>query len=173
LIERFGLPESLQGIFFGFLWDTHKVWRLPTESSIVAFDQLAWLLELPVWTTVRGEARFDLAPKTVLASPQQFPDRWRRILEVDLVYPLEMFRSDQGRWVILDGYHRLARHRIELSANIAVRLHPDHYKARILCDSIGPNSNRIEREDAGGDWLSIPQAVARLEDIRMLFMPRR
>jgi len=132
LIERVALPEPLQGVFFDFLWDTQKVWLLPTESAITAFDQLAWLLELPVWTTAPGEARFDLAPLTVLEQPECFPVRWRRITSVDLTYPLELFRNDQGRWVILDGYHRLARHQVEGSRDIPVRLHPDHYKSRIL-----------------------------------------
>jgi hypothetical protein len=71
-MERLALPVPLQGVFFDFLWDTRKVWLLPTESSIVAFDQLAWLLEFPVWTTVPGEARFDLSPRTVLEQRDRF-----------------------------------------------------------------------------------------------------
>lgn len=133
-MKRLGLPEVLQGVFFDFLWDTRKVWLLPTEAEIVAFDQLAWLLELPVWTTIPGEARFDLAPRTVLEKPERFPVHWRRIQAADLMYPLEMFRSDQGHWVILDGYHRLARHQVEGSCDVPVRLHPDHCKTWILRD---------------------------------------
>jgi hypothetical protein len=132
VIKRLVLPAPLKGIFFDFLWDSRKVWSLPTEAVVVAFDQLAWLLDLPVWTTVPGEARFDLAPRAVLEQPSNFPIRWQRISTVDLIYPLEMFRSDRGRWVVLDGYHRLARHQVEESRDIPVRLHPDHYKTRIL-----------------------------------------
>ena len=130
--QRLALPKQLQGVFFDFLWDARKVWALPTEPSLLRFDELAWQLELPVWTTVPGEARFDLTPLTVLNCPENFPVRWRRILAVDLEFPLEMFRNDQGRWVILDGYHRLARHHIEGSRDIPVRLHPDHSKLTIL-----------------------------------------
>jgi hypothetical protein len=133
-MERLKLPETLQGVFFDFLWDTRKVWLLPTEPAVVAFDDLAWLLDLTVWTTVPGEARFDLAPRAVLENPGRFPNRWRRILEADLMYPLEMFRSRQGRWVILDGYHRLARHQVERARNIPVRMHPDDCILRILRD---------------------------------------
>ena len=132
MIEQMHLPEPLRGVFFNFLWDARKAWSLPTESSIVARDQLAWLLDLPVWTTVPGEARFDLKPRTVLERPEEFPVRWRRILATNLMYPLEMFRNDQGLWVILDGYHRLARHQLEGTRDIPVRLHPDDCKARIL-----------------------------------------
>lgn len=129
------LPETLQGVFFDFPWDTRKAWLLSTKSTVVPFKDLTWLLELPVWTTVPGEARFDLAPRTVLEQPERFPARWSRILMVDLKYSLEMFHNDSGLWVILDGYHRLARHQVEGSREVAVRLHPDHLKAQILRDS--------------------------------------
>ena len=128
------LPEQLRGVFFDFIWDTRKSWLLPTEASVVPFDQLTWLLDLPVWTTVPGEPRFDLAPYTVLEQPERFPQRWQRILAVDSSYPLEMFRNDRGQWVILDGYHRLARHQVEAVRYVMVRLHPDQYKARIFRD---------------------------------------
>src|SRR5262245_15100847 len=48
------------------------------------FHELEWLLELPVWTTVPGEPRFDLAPISVVRLPGRYPGRWRRILGVDL-----------------------------------------------------------------------------------------
>src|SRR5262245_43699897 len=101
LSERLALPEVLQGVFFDFLWDTQKVWRLPTQPSVATFDELNWLLDLPVWTTVPGEPRFDLAPRTVLEQPECFAFRWRRIMSADLAYPMEMFQNDCGRWTIL------------------------------------------------------------------------
>jgi hypothetical protein len=132
LSDRLTLPEELRGVFFDFLWDTRQCWVLPTETSIISFDELAWHLDLPVWTTVPGDPRFDLAPSAVLKEPERFPARWERIRTADLAYPLEMFRNDRGVWVILDGYHRLARHRLEGSPHVAVRLHHEHYKSRIL-----------------------------------------
>jgi hypothetical protein len=132
--SRLQLPQELRDVFFDFLWDNQKVWGLPTEPSLAPFEQLAWLLDLPVWTTVPGEVRFDLAPRAVLERPERFPQRWRRILNVDLAHPLELFRSDDGRWVVLDGYHRLARHCVLGSRDVPVRLHPDHCKEQILRD---------------------------------------
>jgi len=55
---------------------------------------------------VPGEPRFDLAPMTVLKSPEAHARRWERIQSVDLSYPVEMFKKGE-RWVIVDGYHRL------------------------------------------------------------------
>ena len=118
------LPERLRGVFFDRRWETSKVWRLPTPAQRIPFTELAWHLELTVWTTVRGEARWDLSPRMVLQHPELHERRWRKILGADLSFPLEMFRQG-GRWVVLDGYHRLARHHIEGRAQVEVRLHPD------------------------------------------------
>ena len=130
LSMRVELPESLQGIFFDFLWETSKAWALPTETTVMSLDALSWHLRLSVWSTVRGQPRFDLAPATVLRTPDAFPEHWRKILAADLSYPLEMFRNGQ-RWVVLDGYHRLARHHVEGIDVVRVRLHPDEHKDAI------------------------------------------
>jgi hypothetical protein len=128
------LPSHLQGVFFEFIWDTQKVWQLPTAPSLVPLSELAWLLDLTVWTTVPREPRFDLAPSTVLAHPERFSARWQRIQSVDLSFALEMFRNANGQWVILDGYHRLAKHHLSRSINVPVRLHSDECKIAILAD---------------------------------------
>jgi hypothetical protein len=127
---RVELPPRLRGVFFDWVWDTPKVWALPTETSLLAIDDLVWHLDLTVWTTVRGEARFDLAPATVLATPGAHVRHWRKIQSVDLAYPLELFRSG-NRWVILDGYHRLCGHSLRGNSQVPVRLHPDAYRENV------------------------------------------
>jgi len=85
---------------------------------------LEWHLELPVWTTVPGEPRFDLAPREVLRSPDDHHRRYARIRSVDLSYQLDLFKNGD-RWVIVDGYHRLARHWLDESTEVPVRMHGD------------------------------------------------
>jgi len=126
------LPPELQGIFFDFYWETTKSWRLPTPVTVVPFGDLAWHLDLPVWSTVRGQMRFDLAPSSVLRDAVLYPLHWKRIIDAEIQYPMEMFRNG-GRWVILDGYHRLARHYLKKNRHVPVRRHPEHFKPRILC----------------------------------------
>jgi hypothetical protein len=123
-VERIDLPPQLRGVFFDWRWETPKVWALPTGTSTAPLDDLAWHLDLTVWTTVRGEPRFDLAPATVLAAPGRHGRHWATIQDVDLRHPLELFRNGD-RWVILDGYHRLCRHWLQRSSRVPVRLHPD------------------------------------------------
>jgi hypothetical protein len=121
------LPPHLRGVFFDWHWETVKVWSLPTPASSRLFRELEWHLGLRVWSTAKGESRFDLAPATVLADPSHYPRHWRSIQAADLSYPLELFRNSE-RWVILDGYHRLASHSLQRSDRVPVRLHPDEYR---------------------------------------------
>jgi hypothetical protein len=123
-VPRLVLPPHLRGVFFDRLWDTPRVWALPTPASWLAMDDLRWHLALTVWSTVRGEGRFDLAPAAVLAAPERHQRHWAKILSADLSHPLEMFRQAE-RWVILDGYHRLCRHQIAGHEQVPVRLHPE------------------------------------------------
>jgi hypothetical protein len=96
----------------------------------VSLASLAWHLDLTVWTTMPGEPRFDLAPRTVIENPEKFPKRWRKIETVDLSYALEMFENG-GRWVILDGYHRLSRHWLMGASMVPVRRHSEASKTII------------------------------------------
>lgn len=118
------LPDRLSGVFFDWRWDTARVWALPTPTTYLSMAALRWQLQLTVWTTVKGEARFDLAPATVLAAPASHARHYAKIESADLSFALELFQNG-GRWVILDGYHRLCGHQLRRSALVPVRLHPE------------------------------------------------
>ena len=124
------LPDTLHGIFFAFVWDKAKVWALPTPAEQVPLADLIWHLDLPVWSTRIGEPRFDLAPAAVLAHPDRHAEHWQRIQQADLRYPLDLFRNGT-RWVILNGYHRLAHCAMLQLPQVWVRLHLDEYLAQI------------------------------------------
>ena len=53
------------------------------------------------------------------------------LLKSDAPNPLELFQNG-GRWVIVDGYHRLARHQLEGSATVPVRMHADDLWAHVV-----------------------------------------
>jgi hypothetical protein len=155
-VDRVELPERLRGVFFDGLWETTKVWRLPTAPQVVMLTDLDWNLDLTVWSTVRGEARWDLSPRMVLEHPARYERHWRRILSVDISFPLEMFRQ-ADRWVVLDGYHRLARHRLEERPEVSVRLHPEECWALIRCE--GQTAAQLEVAAAGPIGRSAPSRV--------------
>lgn len=132
-MPRLDLPPALHGIFFEFLWVKERVWDLPTPASSCPVEDLHWHLDLPIWSTDPPQPLFDLSPRQVLNSPLEFPRHTPRIEAADLRFPLELFRNSE-RWVIIDGYHRLARHVTAGSATIPVRYHPDEYLSRIQVD---------------------------------------
>jgi hypothetical protein len=123
MTTKVDLPKRLRGIFFDDVWETSRVWQLDTPAESIGFDELKWHLDLTVWTTIPGEPRWDLSPRMVLNNPDRFPWHRDKISTVDLSFPLEMFSRGE-RWVILDGYHRLARHHLERSSHVRVRRHP-------------------------------------------------
>jgi hypothetical protein len=131
------VPEALRGVFFHdeagrwLRWHTDKLWALPTPATQLRATDLWWHLELPVWPSAPPSRLFDLKPSDVLRAPAQFPDHWQRLVSAELNYPLELFESF-GRWVIMDGYHRLARHQLEGSKTILVRCHEQKWLSRIF-----------------------------------------
>jgi hypothetical protein len=130
------IPSALFRVFFHddsgtwLRWHTDRLWALPTPVTLRNAEDLWWHLELPVWRST-PEARFDLSPKEVLAAPERYAAEWQQVLNTDLSYPLELFDSF-GRWVIMDGYHRLARHFLDGSSVIPVRYHDPSLLPTIL-----------------------------------------
>lgn len=121
--EQISLPSALEGIFFAFRWDKQKVWRLNTPVETMPLGALTWHLDLPVWSTEPPHPLFNLEPRRVIERPGDFPHHWNRILAASLAFPLELFLQG-NRWVILDGYHRLAQHYICAADQVCVRKHP-------------------------------------------------
>ncbi len=122
------VPAPLLGIFFHdergkwLRWDNRKVWALSTTVITLPAEQLWWHLKLPIWASCPPKHCFDLSPAQVLAKPDAHPRHWDRVQSVNVAFALDLFESF-GRWVIMDGYHRLARHRALGTQKIAVRLH--------------------------------------------------
>lgn len=127
MVNDLRLPPALQGVFFSFRWDKRALWDLPTPATLLPIAELDWHLDLPVWSTQPPQALFDLRPREVIAQPALHPQHWQRILNAPLAYALDLFEYN-GRWVIMDGYHRLAKHHVLQSVEALARLHP----ARLL-----------------------------------------
>ena len=135
-MERLELPHHLRGVFFDWLWETTKVWSLPTSTCRLPFGYLKWHLGLTVWTTVRASHVSTLRQQPSWRTRHATLVTGGKSKDADLSYPLELFRHGK-RWVILDGYHRLAGHSVRRNDQVPVRLHSDEYR-----DLIRPESQR-------------------------------
>jgi hypothetical protein len=129
--EELALPASLQGVFFPFRWDKQALWALPTPASGLALTELEWHLDLPVWSTQPPQPLFDLRPRDVIAQPAIHAQHWQRILAAPLEYALDLFEYN-GRWVVMDGYHRLAKHLVLQAKEVPARLHPAQMLEKVI-----------------------------------------
>jgi hypothetical protein len=88
------------------VWTEEALWQLdlPVEEIPVAtFD---WLLDLPIW---RWEGRrFQLSLQDVLRDPARYQAHIQKAELADTRYPIHV-TFHNGRWIILDGYHRLLK----------------------------------------------------------------
>jgi hypothetical protein len=80
----------------------------PVEE--VPLDALVWLLDLPIWGW-RGTP-FQVTPNQVRADPNTYAIHHARVMWSDLEDPIHLAERN-GRWVVLDGYHRLLKAVIE------------------------------------------------------------
>jgi hypothetical protein len=110
-IRACGLPFEI---------DPVQVWVLP--ATVRSFDvaQLTWMLDLPFWP--KDGRLFQVSPQEVLANASASPLHHARIMAADLTFPVDVV-SYRGRWLLLDGLHRLSR-AVSLSlAQILARRH--------------------------------------------------
>jgi hypothetical protein len=97
LIERY---------LYAFDWDVEAIWNLPLAVEERSIDDLAWMLELPVWPGPKGS--YTLTPLEVLAEPKVYATEFVRMARVDTSHPIDItYHVD--RWVVLDGVHRLLK----------------------------------------------------------------
>ena len=64
-----------------------------------------------------------LTPRQVLRAPFRYEKEYRRVRAANLMFPIEITRF-KGRWLILDGVHRLTRAHEDGHEEILVRKVP-------------------------------------------------
>lgn len=100
------VPPEISAVGFDFDWDNKKLWALDLLVEDMAVSELTWHFELPFWR--EGETWFVVRPKDVLADPDKYPEHRDRIAKSNPDLPLHIMWH-KGRWVFLDGMHRLAK----------------------------------------------------------------
>lgn len=117
------LPPELKPFYFDFHWENRRVWSEPADPYEMPINDLTWHLDVPIWSSVIGEPRFDLCPRQVLQNPRVHPEHFFRLRTANLSHPLDLMWTTD-RLVILDGVHRLARHAWEGHRMVRVRRIP-------------------------------------------------
>ena len=121
IMKEKGVPQIIQDVGFNFWWDVRKVWKLDYPVEDMDISELEWHFEIPFWNTEKGY--YDLRPIDVMDSPSTHEEEFNRTMRTDLAYPVDIMMN-KGRWLILDGLHRLVKARIQDIRKIKVRRIP-------------------------------------------------
>ncbi|KKQ79304.1 MAG: hypothetical protein UT01_C0043G0002 [Candidatus Daviesbacteria bacterium GW2011_GWA1_38_7] len=115
------LPKIIKDVGFEFSWDEPKVWALDIPVEEIPIKELTWHFSVPFWFKSGG--KYDLTPQEVIDNPQQFAEEYQRIKLSDTSHPLDIMLW-KGKWLLLDGLHRLVKLYLEEKATVAVRKIP-------------------------------------------------
>jgi hypothetical protein len=116
------MPPIIKEVGFDFAWDERKVWELDVPSEEMMTEELMWHLEMPfIWSKPNGY--YDVTPNEVIANPDSHREEYERTLRADTQFPIDIMQW-KGRWLILDGLHRLMKQVIEGHLVVQVRKIP-------------------------------------------------
>lgn len=123
------LPENIQTYAADFRWDNSKLWALELPTETIDINELTWHLSIPWLHTPNG--RFDVTPTEIMENPESHKAQYERTMESDINYPIDIMFI-KGRWLILDGLHRLMKSIYLGHKHVTVRKVPHSMIAQIL-----------------------------------------
>lgn len=114
-------PKIIDEVGFDFHWEEEKVWALDVPVEEMDMSELEWHFDIPFWWTEGGY--YDFKPIWAISEPEKYPERVKRIMAADLSHPLDIMNW-KGRWLLLDGLHRLAKAKMTGLKKVNVRKIP-------------------------------------------------
>lgn len=114
-------PQTIKDVGFDFSWSEEKVWALNVPVTKMNVTELTWHFDiLFLW---EGNGIYNLKPQAVIDNPEQHQEEYERTMKADLRHPIDIMEN-KGRWLILDGLHRLMRASIQGLSEVDVRIIP-------------------------------------------------
>lgn len=116
-------PKHKEHAFDLPFWrDNQKLWALKVPVEKMSINELLWILDVPFWEDDRGN--IVITPNEVINNPDKYPSHRDRIAAADTSYPIDIMKNKKGKWLTLDGLHRLAKLAIEKAPTVKVRKIP-------------------------------------------------
>ena len=113
------LPDIIREVCFDFSWDEQKIWSLDVPVEEIPITELTWHFDIPfIWS--KPDGYYDVKPQEVIDHPENQPEEFHRTIQADTNYPIDIMFW-KGRWLILDGLHRLMKQSIEGKEKVEVR----------------------------------------------------
>lgn len=116
-------PRHIEhGFDLPFWRDNEKLWALDVPVEEMVIDELLWILDVPFWEDEVGN--IVICPNEVIAEPAKFPFHWDKVNDADISFPLDIMKNKHGRWLTLDGLHRLVKLVLNNESVVKVRKIP-------------------------------------------------
>jgi len=90
-----------------FWRDNKKLWALEVLAEDMLIEELLWILDIPFWENARGD--IVITATEVMQNPDAYPDHRDKISNAETTYPLDIMKNKKGKWLTLDGLHRLVK----------------------------------------------------------------
>ncbi|MFD2177169.1 hypothetical protein [Veronia pacifica] len=125
------IPKELEKFILPFNWDVKKVWELPAPIEDAEMSVFEFMFDLPFWSSRPNAGMlFDISPNEVLENMNLYPHQKDRVENADIQYPIDLI-FENGTYYILDGLHRLARHKLMGNKTIKARRHKLEIRTKI------------------------------------------
>ncbi len=116
-------PRHVEHAFDLPFWrDNTKLWALKVPIEEMNIEELLWILDVPFWEDIQGNIVF--TPKEVMNNLDHYPEHQDKIKKADTSYPIDIMKNKKGKWLTLDGLHRLVRLVMEGKQTVRVRKVP-------------------------------------------------
>jgi len=114
------IPDIIKEVGFDFSWDEKKVWALNEPVTEMYISELEWHFDVPfLWEN----GVYNLTPREVINNSLAHAKEYKRTMASDISYPIDIMEN-KGRWLILDGLHRLMKLNIQGIDKLQVRKIP-------------------------------------------------
>jgi hypothetical protein len=124
-------PDIIKKVGFDFSWDVKKVWTLNYPVEEIDIEILTWHFDIPFhW---HNGGIYNLTSSDIINSPDNYKQEYERTMKCDLSYPIDIMEN-KGKWLILDGLHRLMKSKIMGLKKVKVRKIPRDEIKNILID---------------------------------------
>ena len=105
-----------------FWRDNNKLWALKVPAEDMDIDELRWILDVPFWEDAEGN--IVVIPNEVINDLDRYPIHRDKLKAADTSYPIDIMRNKKGKWLTLDGLHRLVKLVMEGEHTVRVRKIP-------------------------------------------------
>jgi hypothetical protein len=119
---------SSVGLDFGN-WEVEKLWALELPTEEMNIKDLLWHFDTPFWPNDNSE-KWTVTPWDVI-NQKEGTSLEQQMNDADLTYPIDILKN-HGKWLVLDGLHRLAKTYMQGRKNVKVRVVPRERLPEIL-----------------------------------------